>query len=244
MTAFENNTGLPVGNPTFPRRKFMKSAVMGTMTGIPGMGLISACNGKYEEETGPAEILMREHGVLNRIMMIYDACRARLISGETFSAEALVNAAQIIRTFIEDYHEKLEEEFLFPRFVNADKLVGLNQLLYIQHATGRKLTDQILQLAGAGTMNNDEDAQKLVALLDSFNWMYRSHESREDTVLFPALRSILSGNEYYAIGEDFEKKEYEIMGKAGFETVLARVENIEKQMNIYDMTRLTPTLPI
>jgi hypothetical protein len=36
--------------------------------------------------------------------------------------------------------------------------------------------------------------------------MYRPHEAREDTVLFPALREIVSEQEFGALGEDFEKK--------------------------------------
>ncbi len=236
-------------NPTIPldlhRRDFIrKGAILSTLTGIGGLGMITGCSGSGEKIIGPAEVLMREHGVLNRVMMVYDACRNRLIIGEPFSAEALQQAAQIIRTYIEDYHEKLEEEFLFPKFVNADRLVGLNQLLYVQHAAGKKLTDEILQLANENRLKDDADVQKLISLLNSFNWMYRSHESREDTVLFPALREIVSKNEYDSLGEDFEKRGNELLGKDGFEAYVLKVENIEKQLGINDMAQLTPTLPI
>jgi hemerythrin-like domain-containing protein len=74
--------------------------------------------------------------------------------------------------------------------------------------------------------------------------MYRSHESREDTVLFPALRSIVSKNEYLTIGEKFKKREAEIFGKDGFEAELAKVEKVEKQLGIYDMAKLTPAMPM
>ena len=42
--------------------------------------------------------------------------------------------------------------------------------------------------------------------------MYRPHESREDTVLFPAFRKIVSRNEYDSLGEEFEKNEQEAAG--------------------------------
>ena len=32
--------------------------------------------------------------------------------------------------------------------------------------------------------------------------------AREDTVLFPAFRELVSSNEYYALGEDLEKREH------------------------------------
>jgi hypothetical protein len=38
----------------------------------------------------------------------------KLINKQTFPKEALSNAAGIIRTFVEDYPEKQEENYLFP----------------------------------------------------------------------------------------------------------------------------------
>lgn len=245
MTASVENTKLSKDNSNQPRREFLKrSAWLGAVTGISGLGLVSGCSKTAANEIGPAEMLMQDHGLLNRIMMIYDACRTKLLAGESFPADALQTAARLIRTYIEDYHEKLEEEYLFPRFVNADKLVGLNQLLYIQHSTGKAITDQILALSGASILTDPENARKLADMLNSFNWMYRSHESREDTVLFPALRSIVSKNEYLTIGEKFKKREAEIFGKDGFEAELAKVEKVEKQLGIYDMAKLTPAMPM
>src|SRR5207302_4790012 len=42
-----------------------------------------------------------------------------------------------------DYHEKLEEDYLFPRFEKAHKLVDLTTVLRAQHQAGRRLTDRI-----------------------------------------------------------------------------------------------------
>jgi hypothetical protein len=38
--------------------------------------------------------------------------------------------------------------------------------------------------------------------------MYRPHESREDTVLFPAIRSLMTAKEYDDLGEQFEDREH------------------------------------
>ena len=62
----------------------------------------------------PPEDLMREHGILNRVLLIYDETLRRLRRKENFEAAVLISAAKIIRTFIEDYHEKQEEDFVFP----------------------------------------------------------------------------------------------------------------------------------
>jgi len=56
--------------------------------------------------------------------------------------------------------------------------------------------------------------------------MYRPHEAREDTILFPALRRIISNNEYFALGEDFEDKEHELFGEDGFEAMVDKVASV------------------
>src|SRR5713101_3853297 len=87
-----------------------------------------------EEEVTPAEDLMREHGALNRILLIYDEAIARIDSKKEFQPEVLSSAARIVRRFIEEYHEKLEEDYLFPRFEKAGVLVDLVRVLRQQHA--------------------------------------------------------------------------------------------------------------
>jgi len=243
MKTLSKNSQLHVGGSENKRRDFLKKGlVLGTLTVISGMGLMTACKKESEEEVTPSEDLMREHGVLNRILLIYDTCKLHLDNNETFNMELLVNSAQIIRSFIEDYHEKLEEDYLFPRFEKANHLTDLVQVLRQQHKAGRILTDQIIQFGEMKTLTNTDEIKKLIKLLGEFNRMYRPHESREDTVLFPEIRKTVSKNEYYALGEDFEHKEHELFGEDGFDLMVEKIANIEKQLGIYDLSQFTPTL--
>jgi hemerythrin-like domain-containing protein len=229
--------------PLNKRREFIKKGVLlGTLTSVAGLNLISGCGKETEEEISPAEDLMREHGVLNRILLVYDSCRANLINGEQFPLQALNDSAQIIRSFIEDYHEKLEEDFLFPRFEKANTLTDLVQVLRSQHKAGRELTARIIQISNGKTLSGTEEKQKLINLLSDFNTMYRPHEAREDTVLFPSLKKIISKNEYFALGDDFEDKEHDLFGEEGFESIVGKVAGIEKQLGIYDLSKFTPLL--
>jgi len=224
------------------KREFLKKSVTIGSSGIFGFSILSGCSKekeKDEEDVAPAEDLMREHGLLNRILLIYDTCRQHLLNGFFFPFEALTNSATIIRTFIEDYHEKLEEDHLFPRFEKANKLTDLVNTLRIQHQAGRNLTDQIIQISKNSGASKEEH-QTLATLITKFNTMYRPHEAREDTVLFPALRSIISKHEYDSLGEDFEKKEHELFGENGFESMVEKVATIERQLNIFDLSKFTP----
>jgi hypothetical protein len=80
-----------------------------------------------------------------------------------------------------------------------------------------------------------------VGAISSFIKMYRPHESREGSVLFPAFRDIVPAEEFQALGEMFEKKEHELLGAEGFEGQVQAVAEIEKQLGIYELSRYTPS---
>jgi hemerythrin-like domain-containing protein len=192
------------------------------------------------EEISPAEDLMREHGVLRRILLVYGDVTRKLRTDQELPPEPLADAARIIRSFVEDYHERLEEEHLFPRFRQAGKLVALVDVLQAQHEAGRRLTDTTLRLATAAGFENAEDRQRLSKVLHEFTRMYNPHAAREDTVLFPALHDLLTEDEYNALGDQFEQREHDLFGPEGFERTVDRVAGIEKTLGIYDLVRFTP----
>jgi len=196
---------------------------------------------KEDEKISPAEDLMREHGVLNRILLIYDEHLRMLSEKKPFDGSVLVGAADIVHRFVEDYHEKLEEDFLFPRFRKAGKHLKLVDTLQAQHKAGRDLTAKIRELAATATLKYvSTDSEKLTDALRAFLRMYRPHEAREDTVLFPAFRSIVSPHEYDSLGDDFEKKEDELFGDGGFFKVVDQVAQLEKKLGIYELAQFTP----
>ena len=188
-----------------------------------------------EDDVSPAEDLMREHGVLKRVLLIYREVINRIDNKRDFPPDVVMSSAKLIRTFVEDYHEKLEEDYLFPRFKKANKLVDLVEILNTQHQKGRILTDKTMQyVKDAGQRANLRDG------LYQFVRMYEPHEAREDTVLFPAFKKIVSKHEYDALGEEFEKKENELFHGDGFEKNVDAVARLEKQIGIYDLSQFTP----
>jgi len=69
--------------------------------------------------------------------------------------------------------------------------------------------------------------------------MYRPHEAREDTVLFPALHKLVPAKRLKELGEQFEKEEDRLFGEEGFEKTVDQVAAIEKQLGIYDLAQFT-----
>lgn len=181
---------------------------------------------------------MREHGVLKRVLLIYQEVIDRINIKSYFPPDTIFESATIIRNFIEDYHEKLEENFLFPRFKKANTLIELVDVLAVQHKSGRILTDKVLNLS-KNNLKNKDDKKLLGDYLNSFIRMYSPHEAREDTVLFPAFRKLLTQNEYDSLGEEFEDKEHELFGEDGFENMVNKVANIEKRLGIYELDKFT-----
>lgn len=195
---------------------------------------------KEAEGVSPGEDLMREHGVLSRLLLIYEDILRKLKTNKTLPAEVLSSSAGIIRRFIEDYHEKLEEEHLFPRFEKAGKLVDLVKALREQHEAGRRLTDQIRGRFMAAVQEDPWERKELARSMLLFIKMYRPHKAREDTILFPAFHSIVSPAEYAKLGDEFEDREQALFGQGGFEKIVAEVAKLEKTLGIFELAQFTP----
>jgi hemerythrin-like domain-containing protein len=239
----------PDDGPLPTRRRFLHTGLIVGVSTLAGSGLLGAeaerkqpaQQGEEEEEqVSPAEDLMREHGVLKRVLLIYGEGLRRIEANEELPPQALADSAQIIRRFIEDYHERLEENYLFPRFEKAKQLVDLVEVLRDQHQAGRRVTDVTLRLATLQGLKNPDERARLADSMRQFIRMYNPHEAWEDTVLFPAFRKLVSAHEYDALGEDFENKEHELFGEDGFEKMVDKVSGIEKQLGIYDLAQFTP----
>jgi hemerythrin-like domain-containing protein len=185
------------------------------------------------------EDLMREHGVLQRILLIYEAGARRIGQGEDIDPVVFSLAAETMRDFIHDYHEKSEEEHVFPRFKKAGRMVELVDVLLVQHSAGRKLTERVLQTAEA-SRGNKEQRTALTDAMQATITLYRPHAAREDTNIFPTLRSLMTPNEFEELGETLEKAETAKFGNDGFEKMAKRIEQIEKRIGTDDLAQVTP----
>ena len=185
----------------------------------------------------PTEDLMREHGVLDRLLLIYEAATRELSVDHPVTTYSIVyDAASIIRAFVEGYHEQLEEEFVFPRLRKAGVHIKLVKILESQHHAGQEITDRILDQAS----DPRPSATLLAHFMMMFSTMYRPHSAREDTVLFPAWRKLLSAGELYELGERFEQIEEKRFGEGGLEAFLDSISNMERALGIHSLAQYTP----
>lgn len=199
---------------------------------------VSANAPPEKEEILPIEDLMREHGALNRMLLIYEQGRDSFAQAKPFPRDVIFGTATIMRKFIEDYHEKLEEDHIFPRFQKAGVLVDLTKTLKLQHDAGRKLTSTILASSETDAALSSGITDVINALSD-FIRMYRPHEAREDTVLFPAFHALITEKEYKLMGEQFEEQEHKLFGEGGFNSIVDQIAEYEKKIGINDLFQFT-----
>ena len=99
-----------------------------------------------------------------------------------------------------------------------------------------------MRFANLQSIRNETERARLIISMQQFIRMYNPHEAREDTILFPAFRKIVSPHEFDSLGEYFEKKENELFGEDGCEKMVDRVAGIEKRLCIYDLAQFTPKM--
>jgi hemerythrin-like domain-containing protein len=197
------------------------------------------------ESVGAVEDLMREHGVIRRVLVVYRTAAARLRAKPSAVApDALENAARLIRAFAEDYHEKqLEETHLFPVVRRAGgEWGGQIETLIAQHNRGREITDFVLASVQRG-LGRSADADRLARVLEGFATMYESHAAQEDTVIFPAYKKLLSPGQLAETSDLFEDIEHRTFGKDGFDHAVDQVSSIEQRLGIELGTMTAPPPP-
>src|SRR6476646_6596387 len=96
------------------RRAFLSLA--GTAAIVACRQAASPSSEHDEDDVSATEDLMREHGVIRRVLVVYRECASRLRASPSAPVgEGLQRAASLMRKFGEEYHEKqLEEAHIFP----------------------------------------------------------------------------------------------------------------------------------
>jgi len=227
------------------RRRLLAAGLAAGAAGVGTASLRAEEGESKEKEVKAVEDLMREHGVLRRALFVYTTAAARLrgSNGEV-PADALMRAAQLFRSFGEDYHERmLEERYVFPALAGAKGPVrALPEVLTVQHERGRAINDYVTAVTGSGSISSG-NARSLADALDGLVLMYRRHAAIEDTVVFPAWKEMVSASQYDELTDRFEDLEQKMFGKDGFEDAVARIAAIEKAFGIADLASVTAPTP-
>src|SRR5437016_4631768 len=107
-----------MGREADVERRAVLAAGVGLILGGPvaASGLTEIQKINPDEGVTAPEDLMKEHGVLNRCLLIYEEGIRRLQAKEEVRPEVFRHTAELIKKFVEEYHEKNEEKYIFPVF--------------------------------------------------------------------------------------------------------------------------------
>ena len=161
---------------------------------------------------------MREHGVLDRLLLIYEAGTRKFASNEDFDPAIITGSAEIVRDFIGNSHEKSEDLAASSRTPS--------------HAIDFAIRAR--QSKGRGRSASAADIYPIVCHNVS------PHAAREDTDLFPMLRTLVSAHEYDAMAEDYEKVGTSAFWRGRLRKDGSTVANLEKAIGINDLAQFTP----
>ncbi|ABX41830.1 hemerythrin domain-containing protein [Lachnoclostridium phytofermentans] len=194
-------------------------------------------------QISPVEDLMREHGLLHRILLIYKDIIDRMTVSDIYTPEPIYSCIRestiIVKRFIIEYHQVLEQDYVFPILSQHEKYKQLIQILLTQHEAAKCATDEILTILGSELKRIKIYQKRLLQLMSEFIQMYEPHSAREDTVIFPAFHQLTPPDTFRALGEKFEDIEEQKFGENGFQNVLEHVTQIEKSLAIYDLNQFT-----
>jgi hemerythrin-like domain-containing protein len=196
-------------------------------------------------EVTAAEDLMREHGILRRALLVYQEAATKLRQDPgSIPPDTLEKAANLIRVFGEDYHEKkIEEVFVFPIVKKSPGTPATYvDILLAQHDRGREITDYVLSLTREDRIPSNS-VEPLARALESFVRMYEHHAAIEDTVVFPVWKAAVGEAELDALAAKFEEIESEHFGGDGFDSALKRMEEIETSLGLSNLEMFTAPEP-
>lgn len=192
----------------------------------------------------PAEELMREHGLVERGLLVYEACSLRLMNGQEVPLGALETTTRMMRDLGGKHHTVMEEEYLFPRLRKAGQLVPVVDELVRQHNVARQMAGDILALVGSRDGARDEVRRRsLSTMLQQYVRMYRPHAAIEDTLVFPAFARMVPEGEYRSLTARFQDHEARLFGDHGFQELTEQAADVEKQLGLNDLSMFTPTPP-
>ena len=103
-----------------------------------------------------------------------------------------MDADDIVQSVFRTFFRRAQAgEFRIDSSAQLWQLLVRITVLKAQHQAGRKVTDLILRNADKDQFRKDDARKEVVRSCEAFIRMYRPHEAREDTVLFPALYTVM-----------------------------------------------------
>lgn len=181
-------------------------------------------------ESTPAQVLIEEHRVIQRVVAAMAVIADELREGRDVDPQDLRDVVTFLRVFADECHHGKEEEHLFPmlesRGVPATGCpVGA---LKNEHVKGRTLVGQLADATERYAADRSATRDSLIAALAGLVELYPNHIWKEDYLLLPMADKVLSGEDQKVLTEQFDRVEAAI-GPGTHERFEQIAERLEKR---------------
>jgi hemerythrin-like domain-containing protein len=156
--------------------------------------------------------LEQDHRAIQNVSAGMCAVAELLESGKQLDPSILANLVQFFRIFTEGCHQEKEEKYLFPLIETKGSVTVNRHLreLEHEHRTAASLVDQLARVSNIYLANPLMMRNRLASIIRELAEIYPKHIWREDYLLFPMARRMLSANEQDHLQESFDAIESEI----------------------------------
>ncbi len=176
---------------------------------------------------GPLEELREEHGAIMKVFSILRGLAPKLEEHNLDSICHFRRILEFLTVFVDHCHHAKEEAFLFPAMQKTrTKNSHLIEELISEHEKGRTMIGALDALLGRMKRDEERGAGVLVNTINEYIQLFRTHIRKENGILFPEARVILSNRDQQDMAREFEKFEEERIGKGRHEAFHRMIEEL------------------
>ncbi len=179
--------------------------------------------------------LETEHRLIQQVVAGMSYLESRITAGAEIDQTLLNRIVEFLRSFADHLHHAKEEALFFPalerRGVPAQGC-PVGALLH-EHTKGRALVTEFEQAIEASAPKTDGSTERLTAAMRALAELYPAHIWKEDYLLFPMSKKVLTADDEAELSEKFEELDRKLgeVEKRRFESLAEELSAMVLQIN-------------
>lgn len=171
--------------------------------------------------------MMKEHRVIERMLVILSKASDRLASGQDVDPKLYVQAVDFLKNFADKCHHTKEEKLLFEKMMErgVSGEVGPIAVMMREHQDGRAHVKKLDELSKEKMTEKTKEG--LIESSSTYVDLLSKHIQKEDNVLYPLANQILGKTDQEELERGFEEVEQKIMGPGVHEKYHRMIEEWE-----------------
>jgi len=162
------------------------------------------------------DILEQEHRTIEKIVRVTGVLADELAENRDIDDDILRDLCQFLRVYGHQCHHGKEESYLFPmleRHGVPEEGCPLGALRH-EHERSRVLTQELVKASAEYAANRHDGSSALSEVLRNIAQFYPAHIWKEEYLLFPMARKVLSEEDDQRLLKEFKSVESDIYSYA------------------------------